>query len=312
MVNGGKENLYRFGGLILMILGGTICILNLIVFRRKHLRKNPYSIYFVAFNLSNFLFICLPLLFAILSTRYGIEPSAYSLISCRFNIYTAFLFNILSPFYLILASIDRTLITSRNAQTRRRSTCRLAYICIIGGTIFWMLFHSHALVFPNIIQVAPNKFSCYFKSGIYLIFIGVYSLIVTGILIPLILAIFGLLALKNIRAMRRATPAPVLLTAKRPLGHNMFSIQPKDRQLVRMLLIDIINYIFFSAMLLNFLMYLEVTQYQTTSAEQIQLELFVRYVATLIAYIPFSIGGFTNLFVSKTFRSELKKVLLCK
>ena len=73
----------------------------------------------------------------------------------------AILLDVLSPSYLILASIDRMLVTSPNIATRRRSTPRLAFICIISVTLFWILFHSHILFLANITQVAPNNFVCY-------------------------------------------------------------------------------------------------------------------------------------------------------
>ncbi len=167
--------LYKYGGPILITLGTISCVLNIMVFTKKILRKNPCSIYFVALNISNILLIYQSLLFSILQAGYNIQPTAYNLPLCRFYIYTIILFDILGPFYLILASADRVLITSSNALTRRRSTQRLAYICIISGTIFWMLIHIHGLVFGSIVEVPPNYVFCYFQSGAYLAFIAYYS-----------------------------------------------------------------------------------------------------------------------------------------
>ena len=49
-----QQQLYTFGGPILMGVGTVSCIISLIVFTKKNLRKNPCSIYFMAFNIASF------------------------------------------------------------------------------------------------------------------------------------------------------------------------------------------------------------------------------------------------------------------
>ena len=122
--------LYQVGCPILIFIGTMGCIINLLVFMQKNLRKNPCSIYFIAYNIANLIYIHSSLLALTLSIGFKIDASVYNLVLCRLRLYTVALFNLLSSFYLILASIDRILITSRNAITRRRSTRRCAYICI--------------------------------------------------------------------------------------------------------------------------------------------------------------------------------------
>ncbi|CAF1271657.1 unnamed protein product, partial [Rotaria sordida] len=230
--------LYRFGGPILVFVGTLSCILSLIVFTRKNLRKNPCCIYLVTFNVANFLLVYITLLSATLLLGYGISPISYNMALCRLNVYLALLLDGLSPSYLILASIDRVLITSPNARTRRRSTHRLAYMCIIGVTLFWILFHCYALLAANIVQLTPNYSTCYIESGIYLTFIGYYTLIVKASILPLLMAILGLWTIKNVRSFRGTTVIPIIsITGSTAVGSN--SAHAKDRQFVRILLIDI-------------------------------------------------------------------------
>ncbi|CAF0862984.1 unnamed protein product [Adineta steineri] len=77
----------------------------------------------------------------------------------------------LGAFYLILASIDRVLVTSSNTRTRQRSTRRLAYICIGSGTLFWTLFHCHTLILTDIQEIAPGYSICYARAGRYVVFL---------------------------------------------------------------------------------------------------------------------------------------------
>jgi len=139
-------DLYQFGGLILMGIGTVSNILSLIVFTKKNLRKNPCSIYFTAVNVGNLLLIygsCLP---TVLENGFNTNPSIYNLPLCHFRFYLLLIFDVLSPTYLIFASVDRVLYTSPNAGTRRKSTRRRAYISIIIITLFWLIFHIHALL----------------------------------------------------------------------------------------------------------------------------------------------------------------------
>jgi hypothetical protein len=227
----------------------------------------------------------------------------------------AILVDVLSPSYLILGSIDRMLVTSPNTQTRGRSTRRLAYISIISVTLFWALFHSHILILANITQVAPNSFSCYYQSGAELIFISYYSVIVKAFLFPLLMIIFALLVMRNIRRVRRTAIAPVLSATRTPTMRNELPSIPsrsKDRQLFLMLFIDIIVYIIFSFMLSAVHLNEQITQYNIKTPVQTQFGLFLRFIAIFINYISSSIGCYTNFLISKTFRIEITKIILCK
>jgi hypothetical protein len=303
-----QQYLYQLGCPVLMLIGTIGCILNLIVFTRKKLRKNPCSIYFIAYNIANLLYIYSSLLSLMLDVGYNIDPSSHYLIICHLRLYTVILFNCLSPFYLILASFDRILITSSNALVRRRSCRRLAYACIIIVTLFWSLFHIHALIFSNIIQLGSNYFLCYFSAGVYLTFVGYYSLIKEIVVLSLMI-LCGLWSIKNVRSAQRVRAVPNLSTGRIAVGGNSHSTSSKNRQLTLMLLLDIAICVLFSFMYGIFLMYQQITQDYIKSPDQIQIENSVRNICLFIVDIPFCVSCYTNLIVSKTFRNKMKKVL---
>jgi hypothetical protein len=211
--------LYQFGSPVLMLIGTVGCILNIIVFHQRNLRKNPCSIYFIAYSLANFAYICSSLLPLTLSLGYNTDVSTHNLIICRIRIYVTILSNVLSPFYLILASIDRIFITSPNAVTRQRSTRRFAYICVVGGTLFWAFFHSHTLFLSNIIKIGPYTTLCYFQLGIYLLIITYYSLFRATIIL-LLMTVFGMWSMKNIRSLQRVRAVPSLFATVTTAGNS--------------------------------------------------------------------------------------------
>ena len=266
--------------------------------------------YFLAENIINLLVIYTSLLLLVLSNGYSINLPARSIHSCRFNIYSGFVWDILGPFYLILASVDRVLVTSRNAVTRRRSNRQLAYICIISGTIFWMLFHVHALILSSVVEVAPNYFLCYFSSKTYLQVTSFYSLIVKAILVPVLMSILGIWAIRNVRGIGRMRAAPDLSSVR--TGGAVNAIHSKDRQLVQILLINVSVYMICNVMLTATLMYQTITENRVKSSLQTTIDIFLLFLSLFSSYVYNCCGCYINLFVSKTFRKELRSILLCK
>ena len=224
--------------------------------------------------------------------------------------YGTFLFESLNSTYVLFASIDRILITSTNSRTRGYSTFRLAKICMISGSLFWIIFHIHALILSGIQELDPNYHICFLQSGIYLVLVGYYVLI-KAIGPSIILIICGLKVLKNLRNIRRIRVFPsATATRVRIRGQQEIRFL-RNRQLILMLIVDISIYVIVSIQAAGILMYYQITQYQTNDYQQIQFHSFLINIGTFIFNIQYCIGLYTKLFVSKSFRTERKKLFLC-
>jgi hypothetical protein len=302
-----QKYLYRFGGPVFIVLGIVSCLLSLMVFTRKTLRQSTCSVYFIAFNIANLLFIIFSLLSFTLEIGYNIDPALHNLPYCRVRIYFGYLFDCLCPCYLLFASIDRVLVTSRNARTRKRSTHRLAYMSIGINTIIWILIQIHVVFFVNILEVEPGYFYCYIEPGWYAIAISYLSL-VKEISIPSSLAVCGIWSLKNIHNMHHNRVIPILSRSGQTVANNLHSTRSRDRQFVLMLSIDIITYILFNFMMPVSLMYEQISQNRERSVTQTYIILLIRNVAIFSVHIPFCVNSYTHLLVSKTFRNEVKKI----
>jgi hypothetical protein len=304
-----QKYLFQFVSPVLVFIGIIGCILNLIVFTQKTLRKNPCSLYFIAYNVVNLIYIQGLLLSSTLTVGYNIDDTIYSIPICRIHIYIPVSCNVLSPFCLILASIDRVLITSPNALTRQRSTRRLAYICIIGGTLFWALFHIHVLILATITQVGPHSFLCYFQPGGQLTFMGYYQ-VIKEILTFSLMIIFGLWTIYNVHNIQHIRAAPTASVCRTTMGNTPRSKFSKDRQLIIMLVVDVIIYALFSFAIAVFIMYQQITQNIAKSFDQVQIESAIRNLCLFSMGIPICISCYANLIVSKTFRNEVKKLFV--
>ena len=65
----------RIGGAILIGVWTISCLLNLMVFTKALLRRNPCAMYFITLNIINMLCFYLGLLLAVLAVGFNIDPS---------------------------------------------------------------------------------------------------------------------------------------------------------------------------------------------------------------------------------------------
>ena len=305
-----QQNLFKYAGPILIAIGTISCLLNLLVFTQNTLRKNPCTICLIAVNIVNLASFYLTPLSLVLSSGYNIDPSANSLQLCRFRFYIGFALAVWESSCLILASIDRTLVTSPNATTRKRSTRRLAITSIICTGLFWAIFHIHTWIYVQMVQYGPDYFVCYYQPGAYTTFITYYSLLLNGIIPPLFMFIFGCWTVRNIRQVRHATrhsgsTHSVIVVIGRPQ-----IVQSKDQQLIRMLLVEIGTFILCKSPVTIFYIYQEVTKYNEKSTEQQMTEQYVLSVTYFVYFIENAVSCYMNIVVSKTFRAELKRIFL--
>ena len=74
------------------------------------------------------------------------------------SMYAMYLVSNLVSTILILASIDRLLISSRNIDTRLYSSRRLAYFSVSISVFVWVAFYIHALVKVDIYEIYSSIF----------------------------------------------------------------------------------------------------------------------------------------------------------
>ena len=302
-----SKYLYRFGGIILLVFGNLGCVLDILIFTKKTLRKNPCSIYFIAGSIFDLFFLDSLLLATILETGFQISVITQHIVLCHLAYYASLFANVLSTYCLILASIDRVLVTSPNVAIRRRSTLFSSYVLVLIGTAFWLLFHSPSLIFTNITYIDENVSFCFYQTGFYLTFISYYSIIKESSSI-LLLLFFGLWTVKNIRRLRRvALPTTTMQSGIVPLNTSR-AIQPKDRQYVAMVLLNIVVFTICSSTAAMFLTEQQISQYQQKSIEQVKIEIFFKYLVIFVLHIPFGSGCYTNLLVSKAYRNAMRNI----
>jgi hypothetical protein len=237
---------------------------------------------------------------SIFTSGYNINLQNSNVVLCKIYFYVAFLFAAVPPSVLILASIDRLLISSQNVDTRLYSSKRLAYFSVSINIFFWFVFFFHILIKVNIYEFSPGYFLCYYDpSGTYFEFLS-YSSLVATTLFCLIMIILSMFTFKNVRRIR-AIP--------RQQRKQIRSMTKKDFQMLRCLFVQDIVYIVFSFFLSIDYVYEAATSNQIQTPLVQAIDNFVHYFLTFLHDVPFCASFFIFISVSKAFRNELKRTI---
>lgn len=284
--------------MLCLLIGNVGCVFNTIIFLRPNLILSSCSRYFLASSFANLFQLNFGLASHILDSGFDIHPYHRSSSLCKFRNYTITLAGFLSQTYLLLACIDRYLISLNKSKYRRINTVNAANIIIAVVTCFWSLILLHLLIYSNVLL--PNEF-CFFSSSSYVFFISVHNLILSGFILPIIMVIFGLLTLKNIRFIRRQA------RARRRRRRNHY--------LSLMLISNVFVSVFFTFLYTSGLIYLSFFLIDKSGEMSLRMKIeqkFVTFISIMFYYIPFAIFFYVNVLTSQRFRRELGKILCGK
>ncbi|CAF1587406.1 unnamed protein product, partial [Adineta ricciae] len=150
---------------------GNFC--NIIIFTRPVLRTNPCSMYFLAGSVTNLVVIYIALLTRYLASAWGYDPSATSIAWCKTRYILVYPPLSLVLWFIVLASIDRYLSSSRNVRFRQCSTVPVAWKIIAITTVLTFLGNIHVLVFAQTV-VSNGTPSCTILPNEYLVFFNIF------------------------------------------------------------------------------------------------------------------------------------------
>ena len=292
-----SEILNRYVCLILLILGNIGNIFAIVILARKYWRKNVCVFYFNICLICNTCYINTSIVGKTLNS-FNIKLYDANVVICKIYFYTVYVFGTLLPAVLILASIDRLLISSQNVDTRLYSSKRLAYLSVSCTTIFFFLSFIHLLVKVSLQEIAPSYIICYYDlDQVYIYMIGLLSLII-NCLISLTMMILCAFAFKNVRK---------IIIVRRSQSQQIRTMTKKDFQLLRCLFAHNIIYIIFSLGMSIYPVYQMISFAKIKSPiEQLISDFFLTVVYTL-HHIPYCVNFYIYFIISRAFRNEVKR-----
>ncbi|CAF1228092.1 unnamed protein product [Adineta ricciae] len=298
-----QRYLTRYGMTTYNVLGNIGLVFNMMLFLWPVFRRNPCSIYIFAASLTGLIGLNISTIPVIHALDHP-NPSTVSVRFCELQFYFRHSFNQMMRTYFICACIDRYAISSGNKRIRSFSRFRIAVYIIISVPIFWFLL----ALWPNTLNTLENG-RCGGKKGLSAIILSIYMTLVVGIIPLLGMIIFGLLMLKNLRNVRSRVQPNSTVGVSAPRIHK------RDRDMTKMLLIEIVGYIITISPFAINLLYQSATQTITKSVDQQLIESFSTYFnGTFLIYMNNSFSFWIYICVSRTFRSEVKNLCLkcCK
>ncbi|UJR10940.1 hypothetical protein I4U23_015125 [Adineta vaga] len=264
----------------------TVEILNIIIFVQRTFRTNSCAIYFFAASCAQLIFIYFTIFLNGLLIGYNKDPAQTSLVFCKFKLYLSSVTLILAPSFIILACIDRLIISSSSVKRRGWSQPRFAYRLVAGASVFCLISSIHAIIGATIYSMPSYSF-CYVTQGPYMIFLTFYSTIIYYLLPPILMIILGLLTIINHSYVRR-----------------------KDLHLLRMLLLQILVCTIFTIPATAFQIYQVTIDNQFKDDIQNARDLFFLSIALALFCIPHCISFYMYTITASIFRQEFKQIVL--
>ncbi|CAF1021538.1 unnamed protein product [Adineta ricciae] len=228
--------------------------------------------------------LCFGCLVRIIITFSGFDLTHSSLFFCKFRIYFLTLGIFLSRYYLCLISIDRWMIISLNAQIRLLSNPHRTQQIILITTPLWIIFYINT---PIGFRQESN--GCVASSdGFYSTFYLISNICLTIIPIIIVMVFVTLILYRIIykRAIdrRQQIVRPIEIVERNIINHRFAQLSNKNRQLIRINLIQVLSFIIFNCPNTIYTMYSYITQTYKKSIDRIAIDSFFVYLASYLLY----------------------------
>ncbi|CAF0930671.1 unnamed protein product [Adineta ricciae] len=216
----------RYGIFVLVILGTTGNILNVLIFRQKKLRASPCTLYLCTSSCID-LILTLGINLPRMLTTYDLDYSAKIGMICKIRHFTYYSLSILSVWMVTLAAVDRFLITSPLAKRRQMSSLRNAYRLISASSILVTLVFGNLFYCADVIDNGVIT-SCSASTTRQCGFYNQIARLVTVLCIPqMVIMVVSINMTRNLRSLKQAT---VTIASTRSAQYRVRKI---DRELIK-------------------------------------------------------------------------------
>jgi hypothetical protein len=277
---------YIMSTYLAMGLLGNLC--NCIVFLKKPHRQTPCSIYLLALSIFAIIYL-LWSIFPLLYTLDHVDPQKQSLAYCKMRLYGSHVLGQFVRFLVVFACADRCFITRTSVRIRSWSSVKTARRLILIMCITWIVSGLHLPIFMDIRDGVCGMF------GFYEFFYPIYQCILVGILPPVLMSILSFLTIRSLHQRHG----------------DRVHIKQKDRDLMRMLLAEIITNILTSIPFSANLLYGTATFYVVgKSIRRVEIESFCNFVSQFLIHLLSVAPFYLFIISSKSFRHEFIQSLL--
>jgi hypothetical protein len=294
-----QMQLTRYGMITILVLGNMGNAFVTLLFSRHH--KNACSMYLLYAAVMNNVFLLANVPLQDYVTYYG-DPTVGSPIFCKLRYYLPNVWGQMARYFVVLACIDRFAATSINVRLRMLSRPSTARYLLGIITVFCHLVAIHLPIFVTIVNGRCGP------TGPYYAVYTFYLLIFFNLIPPITMIIFGSLAYFNMKRLHaRVRPVENVIVGNR----NNVRIHRRDRELLSMLLSEIIIYIVATLLYPFILLEASITNLMSIekSLQQIQIENFVLFIASFLVTLNHAAPFYIYLITSQAFRRDFNQLV---
>ncbi|CAF1305614.1 unnamed protein product [Adineta steineri] len=282
------RELNRYIPLPALILGTIGNLLNIMVFSRSSVRKNPCSLYFISGSIANFLSLYIGLITPFLAL-YNLDFTQQINILCKIRFYLRFNTITLSTWYILFASIDRFLSTSMNVRYRSWSSIHIAKRIITLASIICFIFLYTQVFYCYSIN---QKNVCTYSTNLCKLSVDIVLLICNSGIPPILMILISILTIKNVKHSNQIN------------SHQ----RRRDRQITRILFIQVIILVLCATPITAQKLYSYATMFIIKDQLRTSIDNLISQITTEISYINNSATFYIYSLTSKKFRTEVRRV----
>lgn len=296
--------LNRYLAIFIFVFGFIGNAANILALAQKSLRSNPCARLFLFSSVANFIAICSGLISRFLST-WGMDLTNTNEFLCKLRGFLVFSSITCGFWLMVLSTVDRWLLSSSDASRRQQSSLKNAKYGTILVVILSIIVQGHHLYcFEANLISGPLK--CYTRTVMCRL-LSDLTFVLAGLLLPLIsIIIFSCMTIANIRHVRSrvhlgsATEASATGTQDTgPQAISMLKRKEKqrkkiDRQLLKMLFVQVFLIIIFTLPLTVQKFYTTITTDTIKSPLQNTIETFLFNLFLLLYYVACGMPFYVN------------------
>lgn len=278
-----SQQLNRYLAIIIFIFGVIGNTLNCCILSQRVLRTNPCALLFLTSSFVDLISIIFGLTTRILA-GWNLDPTATNNFACKLRVFIVFSTRTMAIWLIAFATVDRWLLSSTNFHRRQKSKLENIERGIFLTITLSILFYIHMLdcYEANLIDT-PLK--CYGKNRQCRLLTDLTYTLITIVLPSMVMIIFGLLIVSNIRHLRRRIQTVTIVSIIIVTRERDFKLRRTDRQLLRMLFIQIILLISFCIPQAIQKFYITFRSFERMSRQETILNHFLYNIEVLIAFI---------------------------
>ncbi|CAF0986646.1 unnamed protein product [Adineta steineri] len=281
-----SSDLNRYLSIGILLFGTVGNILNCLALSQRPLRSNPCVFFFLASSIASIITLISGVLVRLLS---GWSADLTNTINwlCKVRVYVLFNSRTIASWLIMLATCDRWLSSSVHAHYRQMSTLKNAQrniivVIFLSSIAYVQLFYCYEANLTN------SPLECYGRSAWCRLLIDLEFISIVVLLPSMMMLIFGILTILNIRNVTLRQIQPVIKTGSNQTvsanGHSP-KLKKSDRYLLLMLLIQVILLTLFSLPQAIQNLYSHITQYEAESPLNTAINDFVFNLFFLLTYV---------------------------